>query len=138
MKRQIAGALVASLLIGSAPGWAESENATSKPTAEAGAQHQQFRDSVDRAIDRAVEGEPAPATPGVVPNQPKTPGPELTAHERRDLDARRAALQTDPVARGAGSIVMILLGVALTVGLTVWAVNQSKEDSTTTSSMARP
>ena len=142
MKKQIAGALVASLLIGSAPGWAEGQNATTKPTAEEGAQRQQFRDSIDRAIDRAIEGNPALAMPGVVPNEPEPSGPQLTAHERRDLDTRRAALQTDPVARGTGSIVLALVGAALSIGLTVWAINKSKEDSkedgTTTASMGRP
>ena len=59
-----------------------------------------------------MEGEAAQATPGVVPDEPNASGPQLTAHERRDLDARRAALQTDPVARGAGGIVMLLVGTA--------------------------
>jgi hypothetical protein len=138
LKKQIAGALVASLLIGSAPGWAESETATAKPTAEAGAQRQQFRDSIDRAIDRATEGEPAQGTPVAVPSVPNATGPQLTTHERQDLDARSAALKTDPVARGTGGIIMLLLGTALTIGATAWAINQSKQDSTTTVGMARP
>jgi hypothetical protein len=138
LKKQIAGALVASLLIGSVPGWAAGEDATAKSPAGAAAQSQQFRDSVDRAIDRAVEGEPAQAAAGVVSTEPKPSGPELTANERRDLDARRAALKTDPVARGTGGIILLLLGTALTVGATIWAVNQSKDDNTTTTaSMAR-
>ena len=135
MRKQIAGALVASLLIGSTPVWAEGGEATTKPTAEAGAERQQFRDSVDRAIDRAAESEPAQATPAVVPDESKDSGPQLTANERRDLDKRRAALKTDPVARGTGGIIMLVLGPALTVGATIWAVNQSKEDTTTTASM---
>ena len=78
-----------------------------------------------------MEGEPAQATPGVVSKEPNASGPQLTAHERQDLDARSAALKTDPVARGTGGIVMAVVGVALSVGLTIWAVNQSKEDPTT-------
>jgi hypothetical protein len=138
LKKQIAGALAASLLIGSTPGWAEGETATTKPTAEAGAQRQQFRESIDRAIDRATEGEPAQATPGVVPNMPNASGPQLTTYERQDLDARSAALKTDPVARGTGGTIMLLLGTALTIGATAWAINKSKQDSTTTAGMARP
>ena len=140
MKKQIAGALVASLLIGSAPAWAEGEKATTKPAAEERAQRQPLRDSIDRAVDRAMEGEPVPATPGVVPAEPQTPAPPLTATERRDLDARRAALQTDPVARGAGGIVMLVLGTALSLGVTAYFINKSKDDSstTTTPGMSRP
>jgi len=134
LKKQIAGALVASLLIGSAPGWAQGENATAKPTVEESAQRQQFRDS----IDRAIESGPAQAAPGVVPKELNAPGPQLTAHERRDLDTRREALQTDPVARGTGTIVLALLGVALSVGLTLWAIDKYKDDGTTTASMAKP
>ena len=133
MKRQIAGALVASLFIGSAPGWAESEGTTTKPTAEEGAQRQQFRDS----IDRAREGAPTAGTPRVVPEGPNASGPPLTAHERQDLDARRASLQTDPVARGAGGVVMLVLGTALSIGLTAYLINKNKGDSTTTQSMGR-
>jgi hypothetical protein len=125
LKKQIAGALVASLLIGSAPGWAEGEKTTAKPTVEEKAQRQQFRDSIDRAVDRAVEG------------QPNAAGPQLTAHERRDLDARSAALQTDPVARGAGGIVLALVGAAVSIGLTAYLINKNKNDSTTTPSMSR-
>jgi hypothetical protein len=141
MKKQIAGALVASLLIGSVPGWAE-EAAGARPVAGTEAR-QQFHDSVDRAVERAVEraaeGEPAQAAPGVVASEPKPAGPELTALERRDLDARRAALKTDPVARGAGGIVMLVLGTALSLGLTAYLINQSKEDASTTptASLAR-
>jgi hypothetical protein len=131
LKKQIAVALVASLLIGSVPGWAE-QTAAAEPAAGAEAQHQLFRDSVERAIDRAVESEPAQATPAVVPDQPKAAGPQLTANERRDLDTRRAALKTDPVARGTGGIILLLLGIGLTVGATIWAINKSKDDSTTT------
>ncbi len=141
MKKQIAGALVASLLIGSAPGWAAEPSATTKATVEEGAQRQQLRDSIDRAVDRAIEGRPAQGTPGVVPNVPNASGPQLTAHERQDLDARSAALKTDPVARGTGGIILLLLGTALTIGATAWAINRSKQDSqdsTATAGMARP
>ena len=131
MRKQIAGALVASMLIGSAPGWAAEATATTKATVEQGAQRQQFRDSIDRAIERAVDGEPAQATPAVVPREPAASGPALTAHERQDLDARSAALKTDPVARGTGGIIMLVLGAALTVGATMWAINKTNEDTTT-------
>ncbi len=134
MKKRIAGALVVSLLIGSVPGWAEGEIAT-KPTAEEGAQRQQFRASIDRAVDRATEGERAQGTPAVLPSEPQASGSQLTAHERRDLDARRAALQTDPVARGAGGIVLLLLGVGLSIGLTIYLVNKAKKDNNTTTAV---
>jgi hypothetical protein len=124
MKRQIAGALVASLLIGSAPVWAEGENATTKPQVEEGMARQQFRDSIDRAIDRSVEGQPAS-------------GPELTALERRDLDTRRAELKTDPVARGAGGVVMLLVSTAISIGLTAYLIKKTKT-TTTTPSLGRP
>jgi len=78
-----------------------------------------------------VEGEPAPAAAGVGPDEPKASGQQLTAYERRDLDARRVALQTDPVARGTGGIIMLVLGVALSVGATIWAINKANEDTTT-------
>ena len=130
MRKQIAGALVASMLIGSAPGWAAEATATTKATGEEAAQAQ-FRDSIDRAINRAGKGVPAPVAAGVVPDEPEASGPQLTAHERRDLDARSAALKTDPVARGTGSIIMIVLGLALTVGATIWAINKTNEETTT-------
>jgi hypothetical protein len=135
LKKQIAGALVASLLIGSAPGWAQDENATAKPAVEENAQRQQFRDSIDRAIDRSMESEPPQATAGVVPKEPSASGPQLTAHERRDLNTRRAALQTDPVARGTGGIVLALVSVAVTIGVTAWAIHHYSKDNTTTAAM---
>jgi hypothetical protein len=134
LRKQIAGALVASLLIGSAPGWAKAENATTKPTVEEGAQRQQLRDS----IDRAIEGKPAHGTPDVARSEAKASGPELTAVERGDLDTRRADLQTDPVARGKGGVVMLILGTALSIGLSAYVINKAKKDSTTTPSMGRP
>jgi len=132
MKKQIAGALVASLVIGSVPGWAEVENTKTRPAVEEGARPSGFRDAIDRAVDRVAEGEPAPATPGVVASAPGAAGPGLTASERRDLDARRAALQTDPVARGTGSVVMLVVGTALSLGLTAYFINKSKNDNSTT------
>lgn len=138
MKKQIAGALVASLLIGSAPGWAQDENATAIPTVEENAQRQQLRDSIDRAIDRAMESEPGQVAAGVVSKESNAAGPQLTAHERRDLAARRAALQTDPVARGTGGIILALVSIAVSVGVTVWAIHHySNDDSTTTAGLAR-
>jgi hypothetical protein len=121
LKKRIAGVLVACLLIGSVPGRAEDGNAASKPAAEERARGLRFRDSVDRAVDRAAQG--GSALPVPVP---------LTLQERTDLDARRAALRTDPVARGTGGIVLGLLGAALSVGLTVYLVNKSKNETTTT------
>ena len=132
MRKQIAGALVASLLIGSAPGWAEDESVTTTATVEEGAQRQQFRDSIDRAIDV----KPAEGMPGVVPVVQAASRPELTAAERRDLETRRAKLQTDPVASGTGGILMGLVATAASIGLTVYLVNKSKE-STTIPSMGR-
>jgi hypothetical protein len=137
VKKQIAAALVASLSIGSLPAWAD-ETPVARPVSGAEAR-QQFRDSVERAIDRALGSEPVQA-PAVAAGEPKPSGPELTAQERRDIEARRAALQTDPVARGTGSIVMLVVGTALSLGLTAYFINKSKEDSTTataTASMAR-
>lgn len=128
MKKQIAGALMASLLIGAVPARAEDETATTKPRAEAGAQGQPLRES----IDRAVEGAPTQGTPAAVPKEPGPSGPQLTAHERRDLDARREALRTDPVARGAGGIVLLLLGTAVTIGVTAYVLNKTKNESTPT------
>jgi hypothetical protein len=138
LNKQIAGALVASLLIGSAPGWAQ-ENATAKPTVEENTQRQQFRDSIDRAIGRSMESEAREeATPVVVVKDPSVAGPQLTAHERRDLDKRRAALQTDPVARGTGGIILALVSVAVSIGVTVWAIHHySKDDNTTTAMVGR-
>jgi hypothetical protein len=141
VKKLIAGALVAGLLIGSAPGWAESESTAGKPTAEGRAQHQAFRDSIDRAIDRAVESTPRPDAPGVVPREPEASGPQqLTARERRDLDARRAALETDPVARGTGGIILMVVGVAASIAVTAWAIHhysKNNDNTTPTPAMAR-
>jgi len=139
LKKTIASVLVASLSIGSVPGWAQEESATATPTAEESAQRQQFRDSIDRAINRSKESEPQQATAGVVLEVPNVAGPTLTAHERRDLDKRHAALQTDPVARGAGSIILILLSVAATIAITAWAIDEYGNDDSidTASSMAR-
>ena len=127
MRKQIAGALMVSLLIGSAPGWADTKNpaAALKSTAEERAQRRVFRDSIERAIDRTMEGAPSEGT--------------LTAHERRDLDTRHAALRTDPVARGTGGVVMMLVGAAISIGATIYLVNKLKKDDTTpTPNPARP
>ena len=136
MRKQIAGALVASLLIGSVPAWAEGEKATAavKSTLEEQAQRQQFRDS----IDRAMEGAPAAGTTGVVLAEPGASGPELTSQERRDLDGRRAALRTDPVARGAGSMVMMLVGAAVSIGGSIYLYNRLKKDYPTPQDLGRP
>ncbi len=123
MKKQIAGTLVASLLIGSAPGWAQEGTATAKTTAEEAGQRQEFRDSIDRVMGRAME---------------KGAGPQLSTHERRDLEKRRAALQTDPVARGTGSVILIVVSVVASIAITAWAINKyGNEDDTTTVGMAR-
>ncbi len=142
MRKLIAGALVAGLFIGSAPGWAESENTTGKPTAKVlEQQHQAFRDSVDRAIDRAVEGAPRPGAAGVVPPEPEASGPQqLTARERRDLVERRDALRTDPVARGAGGIILLVVGAAASIAVTAWAIHhysKNNDNTTPTPAMAR-
>lgn len=106
MRKQIAGALVASVLMASVPAWAETPQ-------------QQFRASVDRAVDGQVAGQP------------------LTAAERADLEARRAILKTDPVARGAGGIFMSLVATAVSIGLTIYLLKKTKE-STPAPSMGRP
>jgi hypothetical protein len=131
LKKRIAGALVTSLLIGSVPGWAGDERATSKTTTAERAQSP-LRNSIDRAVDRAPAGEPAQAAPDAKADQPEGAGPQLTPRERQDLAARHDALKTDPVARGTAGIVMGVLGAALSIGLTVYFVNKSKNDSSTT------
>ncbi len=128
LKKTIARVLVASLSIGSVPGWAQEESATATPTVEENVQRQQFRNSIDRALNRSKESEPQQATAGVVLEAPNVAGPPLTAHERRDLDKRHAALQTDPVARGAGSIILILLSVVATIAITAWAIDEYGSD----------
>jgi hypothetical protein len=139
LRKQIAGALVASLLIGSAPGWAAGEKATAtvKSTVDEQAQRQRFRDSIDRAVDRLMAGTLSSDTDGVGLNEQGASGLELTAQERRDLDRRRAALRTDPVARGSGSVVLFLLGTAVSIGATIYLVHALKKDNTTAVSMAR-
>jgi hypothetical protein len=131
LKKQIAGALVASMLIASVPGWAEGENATRKAAVDERAQSP-LRDSIDRAVDRAPAGEPAQAAPEAKTDQPEGAGPQLTPRERQDLAARHDALKTDPVARGTAGIVMGVLGAALSIGLTAYFINKSKSDSSTT------
>lgn len=138
MKKQIAGTLVASLVIGSAPGWAQDANPTAKSTVEESAQGQEFRDSIDRVVGRAMESEPGPATAVVAPKEKDAAGPPLTTHERRDLDKRRAALQTDPVARGTGSLILIVVSVVASIAITAWAINKyGNDDSIPTESMGR-
>lgn len=141
MRKLISGALVAGLLVGSAPVWAEGESTASKPTAEGRAQHQAFRDSIDRAIDRAVESAPRPGAAGVVPPEPEASGPQpLTAGERRDLDARRTALETDPVARGTAGIILMVVGLAASIAVTAWAIHhysKNNDNSMPTPAMAR-
>ncbi len=105
MRKQIAGALVASLLIGSAPGWADEAK---------------FRASIARAVD----GQAAPQA--------------LTAAERADLETRRATLKTDPVARGGGGILMSLIATAVSIGLTIYLLKKTKEETTPPPSMGRP
>lgn len=87
-----------------------------------------------------MEGERAPGAAGVVSSEPESSGPQpFTPRERRDLQARHTALQTDAVARGAGGVVMLLVGAAISIGLAVYLINRSKKDyTTTTPSMARP
>lgn len=111
LRKQIAGALVASMLMGSAPAWAEEGNATARPAATGEAQRQQLRDS----IERAVEGK----APGA--------GQALTESERADLEIRRAALKTDPVARGTAGILLALVATAASIGLTVYLVKKTDE-----------
>jgi hypothetical protein len=137
LKKQIAGALVASLLIGSAPAGAQEGTATANSTVEDAAQRQEFRDSIDRVMGRAMEGKPGQAPAGLVPREPNAAGPQLTPHERRDLEKRRAALQTDPVARGTGSLILILVSVAASIAITAWAIDKYSNEDDTIESMAR-
>jgi hypothetical protein len=118
LRKQIAVALVASVLIGSVPGWADDASAAVKPTVEA-AQRQQLRASIDRAVDGEVAAQ------------------ALTAAERADLEARRAVLSTDPVARGGGGILLSLIATAASIGLTVYLLKKSKE-SLPAPSLGRP
>jgi hypothetical protein len=122
VRKQIAGALVASLLIGSAPGWAEEGGASPRPAVTTEARRQALRDS----IDRAVEGKAAPGA-----------GQALTERERADLEIRRAALKTDPVASGAAGILISLVATAASIGLTLYLLKKTK-DSTTLPAMGRP
>ena len=138
MKKQMAGAVAVSLLIGAAPGWAQDESVTAKAVVEAGAEPKPLRDSIDRVIDRSTERDLPQATASVVAKESNPAGPQLTAHERGDLERRRAGLQTDPVARGTGGIILALVSVAVSVGVTVWAIHHySKDDNTTNLSMGR-
>jgi hypothetical protein len=139
LRKQIAGALVASLVIGSTPVWAATETTslTVNSTIEESAERQQFRDSIERATERVREGAPASATTSVVLSESGASGPELTSQERRDLDRRRAALRTDPVARGAGGIVMLLVGTAVSIGASIYLYNKFKTDSSPTPSLGR-
>jgi hypothetical protein len=137
LKKRVAGALVASMLIGSAPGWAQDGSATAKPTVE---ERQQFRDSIERAIaERATNGEASLQTADVKAKDPEAAGPQpLTTHERGDLNRRRAALRTDPVARGTGGIVLAVVSLAVSIGVTIWAIHHySKDNTTTTAAMGR-
>ena len=111
MKKQIAGVLVATVLAGVMPAWAGEQKAAGTTAAATSTQPQTLRDSIDRAVE-------------------KSGGPQLTARERQDLETRHAALKTNPVARGAGGIVMLLLGTALSVGATAYFINKAKKDTT--------
>ena len=135
MRKQIAGAVIASVLIGSVPGWAQGQSAASTTAAAGDAQRQHFRQSVELAIDRARVGDPAPAASA--PIQAVRSLAQLSALERRDLDTRHAALRTDPVARGTGSMVMMLVGTAISLGVTAYFINKAKKDNTIPS-MGRP
>src|SRR5689334_16444154 len=109
-------------MIGSAPGWAEEGSAASRPAAASEARRQQLRAS----IDRAVAGTAAPQA-----------GRALTERERADLELRRAALKTDPVASGTAGILMSLVATAASIGLTLYLLKKTKE-STTLPAMGRP
>jgi hypothetical protein len=136
VKKQMAGALVASLLLGSTAGWARAEDAAtaSRPVEDQPAERQQLRDS----IQRAMEGAAVQETTAVAPDQPEASGPQLTTEERRNLDTRRAALKTDPVARGGAGMVMFLVGTIASIGLTAYLVKQANKTTTPAPSLARP
>lgn len=129
MRKPISLVLAATLLLGSAPAWAAERAAAGAPAGS-----RPVRDSVDGAVRRAVEGSSvawsAPATPA-----PRTAA-ALTAEERNDLAARRDALQTDPVARGAGQAVMILLGAAASIGGSIYLIHELNKNKTTAEAAA--
>jgi hypothetical protein len=135
MKKQIASALVASVLISSAAGWARAEDVAmaSKPENELQAERQQLRDSIQRAMEAAPVQDTTMA-----PDQPAPAGPQLTTDERRNLDTRHAALKTDPVARGGAGTVMFLVGTIASIGLTAYLVKQANKTTTPAPSLARP
>jgi hypothetical protein len=135
LKKQIAGALVASVLISSAAGWARAEDVAtpSRPGNELQAERQQLRDSIQRAMEAA----PVQDTT-VVPGQPEPAGPQLTTEERSNLDTRHAALKTDPRARGGASMVMFLVGTIASIGLTAYLIKQANKTTTPVPSLARP
>ena len=129
MKRQIAVVLSATLLIGTTPAWAgETTTATAAPRANDHA----LRDSVDRAVERVLAGNPAKETTAEARPEPGASGPELTANERRDLDRRREALRTDPVARGTGGIILLVVGIVASIAITAWAIDHYSNDNTDT------
>jgi len=104
LKKQIAGALVASMLMVSVPGRADDARVETK-AATSGAESAQLRDSIARVLA---------ASP-------------LTESEQADLETRRAVLRTDPVASGGGGILMSLIATAASIGLTIYLLKKTKE-----------
>jgi hypothetical protein len=114
------------VLTGVAPGRTQDVNAAASPTVVESAQRQQFRDSIDRAIAiGSEESEPVPAVAvvgakqhcGTAAHCPRVAGPRRSS----------AALRTDPVARRTGTLVLILLSTALSIGVTIWGDRQVLE-----------
>jgi len=127
MRKQIALSLAAAFLAVSVPGWADSATTSPGP--------QPVRGSVDRAVAQLVHDGAAPVLAPVAPAETGA-GPALTDAERRDLEQRHAALKKDPVARGGGSAVMILVGTALSIGASVYLILELNKNNDSTQATA--
>jgi hypothetical protein len=130
LKKQIAFLLAVGLVIGSMP--ARTEGATTMVSAGRQETARTFRDSVDRAVAAVPAGDAVNEVTGAARPEQGAPGPELTGHERRDLAERHDALRTDPVARGTGGIILLVVGIAASIAITAWAIHHYSNDNTTT------
>ncbi|HXY42456.1 MAG TPA: hypothetical protein VEQ10_22465 [Vicinamibacteria bacterium] len=127
MKKQVSLALVSALLAGSVPAWAET--ATTRPDGS-----HALRGSVDHAVAQVIGGDRIPVVQAVADESGA--GPALTDAERRDLERRHASLKKDPVARGGGSAVMILVGTALSIGASVYLIHELNKNNNNTQATA--
>ncbi len=129
MRKQIALSLAAALLVGSVPVWAETATAGRPDGSRA------LRGSVDHAVAQVMGGARTTAVQSAATESDA--GPVLSDAERRDLEQRHAALKSDPVARGAGSAVAILLGAAVSIGGSVYLIHELNKNKNTTQAAAR-